>query len=726
MKKRILSLMLAPILLFSMVVPGSAAKSSDSADRLAAVTGKVKTTLGLNTERYKEFNGQLREGELAPTWQLSWSGEDGSLEVTAAESGGVLSYYRYDVDEERDDIPLSLPKSDPAKAKEAASAFLKRVLASGETAELDAADSSNNLRQTRYYFRGTVLLNGCSSPLRFSVTVRASDYAVVQFHRDSVEANYIGTIPAASFRTQRGAAESLLRGTVSLRLEYVLDEEKDTAVLRYLPNQIHSFYVDDATGKLVDLTQLYEDLDRRYNSSADEEFGAAGSPMADAGGSSLTPAEQLGADKLKGTLDKGALDQKARAVSQLGLDSYTLASASYREEQVDGASVIVARLTYAKRVEDETLRRWVTLDAKTGALMAVSSSGSRNDDAVKKVDEDTARKTAEAFLEAQQKERFALCEAYTDFSAFQRENGRYGTWSFQYARKANGYFFSNDQLAVGVDTADGSVSAYSQSWTEQVKFDSPDGLISEEEAVSAYFKTFQITRGYVAVPQKLDLSDPDYIPLGEMGYTALNSLKLGWQLTAPDKSVTGIDAKTGEPVSWDRVESNSPQYSDLTGSEAKAAAETLAGYGIGYAGGKFRPDKKLTQLDLVALLASAQGVLIDPDNLADGDADRAYRAAYDMGALQRSDREDSRTMSRMDVIKFLLDSGGYGPAARFQGIYRTDFSDQKEIPENMLGYAALAQAMKVAQGDGAGRLNPSQSVTRGDAAVMLLAFMQRT
>lgn len=725
MMKRILSLMLAPILLFSMVVPGSAAESSDSADRLAAVTGKVKTTLALNTERYKEFSGQLREGELAPTWQLSWSGEDGSLEVTAAESGGVLSYYRYDVDEERDDIPLSLPKSDPAKAKEAASAFLKRVLASGETAELDAADSSNNLRQTRYYFRGTVLLNGCSSPLRFSVAVRASDYAVVQFHRDSVEANYIGTIPAASFRTQRGAAESLLRGTVSLRLEYVLDEGKDTAVLRYLPNQIHSFYVDDATGKLVDLTQLYEDLDRKYNSSADEA-GAAEAPSADVNAGGLTQAEQLGADKLKGTLSKEALDRKARAVSQLGLDSYTLASASYREEQVNGASVIAARLTYAKRVEDETLRRWVTLDAKTGALMAVSSSGGRNDDAVKKVDEDTARKTAEAFLEAQQKERFALCEAYTDFSAFQRENGRYGTWSFQYARKTNGYFFSSDQLAVGVDTADGSVSAYSQSWTEQVKFDSPDGIISEEEAVSAYFKTFQLTRGYVAVPQKLDLSDPDYIPLGEMGYTALNCLKLGWQLTAPDKSVTGIDAKTGEPVSWDRVESNSPQYSDLAGSEAKAAAEALAGYGIGYAGGKFRPDKKLTQLDLVALLASAQGVLIDPDNLADGDADRAYRTAYGMGALQRSDREDSRTMSRMDVIKFLLDTGGYGPAARFQGIYRTDFSDQKEIPENMLGYAALAQAMKVAQGDGAGRLNPSQSVTRGDAAVMLLAFMQRT
>ena len=726
MKKRILSLVLAPILLLSMAVPGSAADSGDSAARLAAVTEKVKTALALDTAQYKEFNGQLTEGELAPTWRLSWSGVDGSLEITASESGKILSYYSYSADENRDDVPLSLPKSDPAKAKQAAAAFLKRVLDSTETVDLDAASgNTGSLRETRYYFRGTVLLNGQPSPLNFFLSVRTSDYAVTQFHRDSVEADYIGTVPAAVFHTEQSAAESLLQGTISLRLEYVLDEGKDTAVLRYLPNQIHSFYVDDATGKLVDLTQLYEDLDKRYNGSADEDAGAADAPSADVSGGGLTQAEQLGADKLKGTLSKEALDQKARAVSQLGLGSYTLASASYREEQINGASVIVARLTYAKRVEQETQRRWVTLDAKTGALIAVSSSGRWNDDEAKKVDEDTARKTAEAFLEAQQKARFAQCEAYTDFSAFQQENGRYGTWSFQYARKEKGYFFASDQLSVGIDTVDGSVSAYSQSWTEKVKFDSANGIISEEEAVSAYFKTFQVAKGYVAVPQKLDLSDPDYAPLGEMGYTALNSLKLGWQLAAPEKNVTAIDAKTGQPVFWTAEEKGSLQYSDLAGSQAKDAAEALAKYSIGYAGGKFRPAKELTQLDLVALLASTQGTLIDPDNLADGDADRAYRTVYSMGALRRAERKDSQVLSRMDAVKLLLDAGGYRPAAQLQGIYRTDFSDQKDIPENMLGYAALAQAMKVVQGDGEGRLNPSQSATRGDAAMMLLAFMQR-
>ena len=187
MKKRILSIMLAPIMLFSMVIPGFAAGNSDSADRLAAVTGTVKRTLALDTEQYKEFNGQLTEGELAATWRLSWSGEDGSLEITASESGKILSYYRYSTDETWDSPPLSLPKSDPAKAKEAAAAFLNRVLDPTETVDLDtASDGTNSLRQTRFYFRGTVLLNGCSSPLSFSLSVRASDYAVVQFRRDSL------------------------------------------------------------------------------------------------------------------------------------------------------------------------------------------------------------------------------------------------------------------------------------------------------------------------------------------------------------------------------------------------------------------------------------------------------------------------------------------------------------------------------------------------------------
>lgn len=729
MKKRILSMLLAPMLLFSAAVPGMAAEGGDSAERLAAVTGKVKDILGLDTGRYQDFSGRLTEGELAPVWRLSWSGEEGSLEVTATEAGKVISYYFYSDGEQEATRPLSLPKLDPARARAAAAAFLGRVLDAEETVDLDAAgEESNSLWQTRYYFRGSVLLNGCPSPLRFSLSVRTSDYAVVQFWRDALETDYIGALPDANFRMSQSAAEPLLRDTLSLRLEYVLDEGGKTAVLRYLPNGIDRFYVDDASGQLINLTRLYEELGEGgdYSGSKGEaaEAPAAAADFDRNGG--LTQAEQLGADKLKGALSKETLNQKARMIAQLGLDSYTLASVSYQEEEfVKGEPVIAARLSYARRAEEETFRRIVTMNAKTGALIGVYSSRPWSREETGTIGEDAARKTAEAFLAAQQGERFALCGDYAGDPAYDRENGRYGTWSFRYARKENGYFFPEHQFAVEIDALDGCVSSYSQFWAEDVHFDSPEGLISGEQAVNAYFDTFQVVGGYTAVPQKLDLSDPEYAPLAKLGYRALNSLKLGWQLAEPEKAVEGIDAKSGQPILRTGGKSGPLQYSDLIGSPAKHAAETLAAYGIGYAGGVLRPQQKLTQLDLAVLLASTQGISLDPDNLAEGDADQVYRTAYSMGMLRREERNDGKLLSKIDVIKYLLDAGGYGPAARLQGIYRTDFSDESDIQEDLLGYAALAQALNVVRKDDAGQMNPGQAATRADAVVMLFEFMSR-
>ena len=52
----------------------------------------------------------------------------------------------------------------------------------------------------------------------------------------------------------------------------------------------------------------------------------------------------------------------------------------------------------------------------------------------------------------------------------------------------------------------------------------------------------------MAVPEKLDLSNPDYGPLAEMGFSYLSTLKLGYTLVSGGDPVLGIDAKTGAPV----------------------------------------------------------------------------------------------------------------------------------------------------------------------------------
>ena len=160
--KRLLSLVLTLALLGALALPAAAEEDSDA--RLAAVTLRVKETLGIDTQVYDQFYGDLTENELAPAWYLSWSGEAGSLEVTATEDGKILRYDRYDEDVSNRRDTLFLPEGDPVQAQAAAQAFLDRVLGEGESAELEPFDSGGWLGRTQYGYHGTVRLNGLSVP----------------------------------------------------------------------------------------------------------------------------------------------------------------------------------------------------------------------------------------------------------------------------------------------------------------------------------------------------------------------------------------------------------------------------------------------------------------------------------------------------------------------------------------------------------------------------------
>ena len=108
--KRILSMALSAALMLTLTAPAAATAaaepeapapspgesaalgSSNTDQRLAQVTVKVKETLSIGDE-YEEFYGELRENELAPVWDLNWSGNGVSLTVSATEAGKILSCY---------------------------------------------------------------------------------------------------------------------------------------------------------------------------------------------------------------------------------------------------------------------------------------------------------------------------------------------------------------------------------------------------------------------------------------------------------------------------------------------------------------------------------------------------------------------------------------------------------------------------------------------------------
>lgn len=722
MKKRILSLFLAAAVMCSLAVPAFAQAEAD--ERLADVTTRVKATLGLDTNSYTEFYGNLDENILAPTWYLEWYGDGASLSVSASEEGKILSYYRYNQTETpvSTGFAPSFPAGDREGARAAAKAFLEKVLTAGETVTIEDS-GTDRLNMTAYRFRGEILLNGLSAGLSYSISVRCEDYAVTNFHRDDLNGRVMADVPSPAAKITEADARAALRDTLSLRLEYVLSETDDSrAILRYLPEYSDDYYVDAVTGRLVNLTELRQSLQSGVSGDVSNDSAMKGESAEEAA-PGLSEAEKEGVSKLEGVLSKEALDKKAREIAELGLDAYTLSAVNYSVPREDAEDdTVTATIRYGRQVNGAPWRRTVTVNAKTGELLRVSSSAWMNEDeAERPVSAQEAQQVAEKFLTKFAGAQFKKTALYGDSDAL--ESKWQVSHSFTFAQKENGYFYAGNILSVGVDATDGSISSYVKNFDDAVTFESPAGIISESRALDAWLATYDVPLAYIQVPVAIDYSHPDYQVLKDYGISYLYKLVLGYALEREDY-LLGINAATGEPAKPDWVAAeNALHYDDVAGHWAQAQIEKLAKYGVGYRGTAFLPDAALTQLDLIALLASTQGYAYDA--AAEKAADDLYEFAYRIGLLTREERADDTVLSRAATVTMILDAVGYGPVAALQGIFRTKFTDDASIPAEYYGYVALAQGLGMVEGMTDGTFCPNSRTTRAQTAVMLYNLMSR-
>lgn len=726
MMKKLLSFLLVLALSLCAAIPAAAASEGGSDRELEQVTRSVKATLNLDTDSYTDFRGSYEEGELTPLWNLYWSGDAGSLSVSALADGTITSYSLDSVEtvsRPSSGLP-SFPEGDPEQARSAAESFLKQVLGSGESVILEEPTGLDRLDSTTYRFSGTILLNGLPSPLSYSVTVRAADHLVTRFWRDVPESTFLGSIPSAAAKTTQTAAAQALRSTQSLRLEYILpDEDSTKAILCYLPDDVHAFYVDAQTGKLVDLTELEELMYGLGMGGAANDSAAESAATSDAG---LSEAEQAGIQQLEGVRSAKVLDQDLRSVPEYGLGAYTLASARFSvgETGEDGEAPVTCVLQYSRADGEDVLTRTFTVDARTGEVQSLYSYIPWDEDDKAALTESEAQAKAEAFLKAYYGDRFshlALYETSGDTAVPLDSEESVSSYSFRFARKENGYFFPEQYYTVRVDAADGSVCGLFFQYDETVTFDAPQGIITAEAAMDAWMETYDVTLGYLLVPQKLEGSDTITQRLRQMGLSAYYYLKLGYTLERSD-DCRGIDAKSGQPMAYAwQTQTDGLTYGDVEGHWAQSDVQHLAQYNVGYAGGTFQPGKTLTQWDLVCLLYSLNGYPLDPAQATEQERNEAYAVAYQLGALTRADRDEDAVLTRSQLVRCLLDSAGYGTVAQLKGIFTCSYSDRASIPADELGYAALAQGLGMVRGS----YNGSAAATRGQAAAMLCRLMER-
>lgn len=731
-RNRLFAALMTLGLSLSLASPALAAETADA--RLAKVTLAVKATLDVD-DSYTQFYGEPSETALGPTWSLRWSDDARTLTVNATEEGKVLSLSYWDQEPSYHSASYG-PKFPPMTAEEAknhAQAFLDKVLTAGETAAFSGGER-DSLSATSYTFSGAIRLNGTSSPLTFRVRVRLSDGMVTSFSRGDVS-QYVGELPTPDTVTTAEKAGELLAGPFEMYVEYVWDSEREMAVLRYLPKARDDYYVDAATGELVNLTQLRALLNRGSkgdNMTVVPEASRNELTADSAAGVQLTEQELAGVAKLEGIMTQEALESLVKGYTALGLKDFELVGATFtvqkdqvlpilpihgaREEKAaEAEDQVTARLTFARNTEAGIARRYVTLDAKTGELFSMWGHNPYLDKEPT-VSQEKAQETALSFLKTLWPDQLAKTEVYDSTEAGHASD----SISFTLCQKENGYFYPANRLNVSVDAATGAVMAFSRSFDDAVTFESPEGMIPLEKALAIWAGSFPVEFGYQVVPVALDLLGPEVMPLRNDGYTYYNALKPGYVYGERDGWYSGVNALDGTLTGSPYTVEEAMAYDDIAGHWAEDILNRLALYEVGWQGGKALPEQTLTQADYLILLASADGY-----HYTAGELDSLYEYAARRGLLAPEERDENKAVTRGEMVKLLLDSLGYKEFAGFQGIFRCDFTDAAEIPEPLMGYAALSQALGLVDGGDAGTFGANAPATRAQAAALLWKYMSK-
>lgn len=728
MFKKITAVLLSAVLLVSAATPALAADTSLD-EKLSQVTQTVKETLGTGDE-YTQFSSDITDNGEYSYFNLYWSNDEKSLDVTADENGKVLSYGEYTnsyYDGDYGYAPI-FAKANKNDAQAVAEAFLKKVLGDGETADFSDYTSGYNTSDDAYYlFDGTILLNGLKSPITFSVRIKTEDMSVSSFTRSDCYSHYSGDIPSASASVSAESVAELLKGTVKLKLQYVLSDDGKTAVLQYNPVYTGDYAVNANTGKLVNVNENTDVYDGASYGGGDSSAANLTTKM----GGGLTDIEQSTVDSLKGVLSKTRLDADVRAVSGLGIDDgFSLDSASYQMDVQN--SQVYCRLQYVEKISDEAaikarfpeaysgtddadatiepvcIYKDVTVDAATGGLIYVNSYTDSAFDESDSLNAEQLTKKASEFLSKNLTKKFS--QSALDEDTSDTENG-----NFVYTESTNGIPFPTNSISVSINTYDGTVDSLYTDWTDGVTFDSASGIITGSAAKTAYTACFEPVLQYVGV-----LTGDSTASVYKSVYKSEYELLLAYKYDSED-NVTGIDAKTGETViAADGDNKTAITYGDLDGVDGKAKIEKLARYGIGFSGGSFLPAAQLTQEDALTLLLSALGYSFD-----DEDDDSLYKAAYENGFLKSGDRDTDKLLTRAEFVKMLVGATEYGAAAKLNGVFSCGFSDDGSISEEYYGYVAIAKALGIVQGDTNNNFNPDSIITRREAALMLYNFMSR-
>ena len=683
--KKLCSLCLAVVLLLAVLPLGVFADAQTEQARVLAI---VRERIG-DTSRYEKFDSSsrtLKNGVTAHVfdWHTEKDGNQALLSVLCTSGGVITDYHMYDSAAESKQAKPTVNKMPAAEAMQKAKVLLDKLNPQlAGTLVLSDTSKTESLYESGYTFLVTRTENGIPF-------YGQTGYLRVNATADAIESffmNYDETlqVPQHGELISKAQAEATYAQLLSMRLEYRAYNKDRTRV-------IYPVYVPAAEPHMyVSATEYNKVLNMRSYIRGDNFLAGSGTlnDSANKEESSdiiFSEAEKAELEKVEGLLNSDAVLEAILKNPLLDIPEGLRVVSQSRDK-----SIYAEQYTYTYRLESNAENKfasaYIIADAKTGALLNYSAYRDFAADAEKKNTTEAAKAAAKALAG----DVFGEYRADEDYES---ENGA------RYYRYVNDTVFKTDSIYVIVHPKSGKVTQYSINYTD-AQFPSVEGVISPVLAAEKMFAQI------------------DYAPYYMARYDADGKAEVHVVWVLDEEKPTAIEPFSGVLLSG---YSDAPYeediwngYTDIEGHYAQSQLETLARFGIRFADGACAPDRVITQADFIDFLSRAfytAGVQ---------DIEHAYERAESRGILTAEERADTAPVTRADAAKYLIRALGLDEVASLEGIYVCPFSD---VTEN-IGHISILNAMGVVRGDGAGKFNPNDSLTRADAAILIYNYLSR-
>ena len=702
--KKMLSAIIAGAMVFSQGIPGFAKSTED----LTKVLSQIKDRIP-DTEGFKDFDANSQEENGQKVYSFEWekSGEENyeSLRVTVS-AGGIITNYNYYNDSfyDRDNDTPTMNRLSADEALEKTKELIKKLNPDiYPSLVIEKQTQTESLYDNEYSFSVYRKENG--------IPVHENNgYVMVNRDASKLMSFYIDYDENLTFPELTGAmnvdgAWQSFGENAGMELEYRTEynDSKRTAVLVYAPKLDYNQYIDAFTGKV-------ESIYYRYNYSNDGMGGgdsvmAKAEMAADTENSGLTEREFQEIEKVSGLISEEEAEKLIRENTSLDFHSgLELQSINCFKRKGDDKEDYYYMMRFEINKPGNYEYASATVDAKTGELISWSGDYEYDRNA-KTLEGDELKSTAEAILEKVAPKHFGENSA----KDFKNEKEIYTDNGVTYTRYVNGIKFDEDGIYVMINPKNKKLVSYRLNCSD-IKFPSPDGIISSGDAAKKLSEQAELTLMYIPT-----VSDPDNKEI-----KTVDTVKVGYRLQDPYECA--LDAKTGKLKRENNSEDNVPEYSDISGHYAEKAIKELAKYGIGFESGEFKPDTIITQEEYAALLMSAF-VNRSPIILRRNSEDvlNCYKRAVNKGIITDKDGEPSDSLTREKAAVFMVRAMGGEKYAQIPGIFNSLFPDVK----NNVGYISILAGLKVFNGDENGNFNPDKMLTRAEAMTAIYNYLTR-